>query len=79
MQSVIDYINIDSNNNFQIGKSSFNLKGEVVLNEISLSNKESDTIFFLETLKLIFFLGFRFKPNNSLNMKVLTYHLILQT
>ena len=29
-QNVIDYINIDSNNYLQIGKSSFNLKGEVV-------------------------------------------------
>ena len=54
-QSVIDYISIDSNNYLQIGKSSFNLKGEVVLNEISLSNKEFDTILFLETLRTNFF------------------------
>ena len=54
-QSVINYINIDSNNYLQIGNSSFNLKGEVVFNEISLSNKESDTILFLETLRTNFF------------------------
>ena len=44
-QSVIDYINIDSNNYLQIGNSSFNFKGEVVFNEISLSNKESCLLY----------------------------------
>ena len=66
-QSVIDYINIDSDNYLQIGSSSFNLKGEAVLNEISLSNKESDTIFFLETLRTNFFpLVSNLSSNNSL-------------
>ena len=69
-QSVIDYINIDSNNYLQIGNSSFNLKGEVVFNEISLSNKESDTILFLETLKTNFFpLVSDLSLNNSLNIE----------
>ena len=69
-QSVIDYINIDSNNYLQIGNSSFNLKGEVVFNEISLSNKESDTILFLETLKTNFFpLVSDLILNNSLNIE----------
>ena len=69
-QSVIDYINIDSNNYLQIGNSSFNLKGEVVFNEISLSNKESDTILFLETLKTNFFpLVSDLSLNNSLDIE----------
>ena len=69
-QSVIDYINIDSNNYLQIGNSSFNLKGEVVFNEISLSNKESDTILFLETLRTNFFpLVSDLSLNNSLNIE----------
>ena len=69
-QSVINYINIDSNNYLQIGNSSFNLKGEVVFNEISLSNKESDTILFLETLRTNFFpLVSDSSLNNSLNIE----------
>lgn len=69
-QSVINYINIDSNNYLQIGNSSFNLKGEVVFNEISLSNKESDTILFLETLRTNFFsLVSNLRLNNSLNIE----------
>ncbi len=69
-QSVINYINIDSNNYLQIGNSSFNLKGEVVFNEISLSNKESDTILFLETLRTNFFpLVSDLSLNNSLNIE----------
>jgi len=69
-QSVINYINIDSNNYLQIGNSSFNLKGEVVFNEISLSNKESDTILFLETLRTNFFpLLSDLSLNNSLNIE----------
>ena len=69
-QSVINYINIDSNNYLQIGNSSFNLKGEVVFNEISLSNKESDTILFLETLRTNFFpLISDLSLNNSLNIE----------
>ena len=42
-QSVIDYINIDSNNYLQIGKSSFNLKGEVVLNVLKKIMKFENT------------------------------------
>ena len=69
-QSVINYINIDSNNYLQIGNSSFNLKGEVVFNEILLSNKESDTILFLETLRTNFFpLVSDLSLNNSLNIE----------
>ena len=69
-QSVLNYINIDSNNYLQIGNSSFNLKGEVVFNEISLSNKESDTILFLETLRTNFFpLVSDLSLNNSLNIE----------
>ena len=69
-QSFINYINIDSNNYLQIGNSSFNLKGEVVFNEISLSNKESDTILFLETLRTNFFpLVSDLSLNNSLNIE----------
>ena len=69
-QSVVNYLNIDSNNYLQIGNSSFNLKGEVVFNEISLSNKESDTILFLETLKTNFFpLVSDLSFNNSLNIE----------
>ena len=77
-QSVIDYINIDSNNYLQIGKSSFNLKGEVVLNEISLSNKDSDTILFLETLRTNFFpLVSDLNLDNSLNIEGLDISLDL--
>ena len=77
-QSVIDYINIDSNNYLQIGNSSFNLKGEVVFNEISLSNKESDTILFLETLRTNFFpLVSDLSLNNSLNIEGLDVSLDL--
>ena len=69
-QSFINYINIDGNNNLQIGNSSFNIKGEVVLNEISLSNEESDTILFLETLRTNFFpLVSDLTLNNSLNIE----------
>ncbi len=69
-QSVINYINIDSNNYLQIGNSSFNLKGEVVFNEVSLSNKESDTILFLETLSTNFFpLVSDLSLNNSINIE----------
>ncbi len=77
-QSFIDYINIDSNNYLQIANSSFNLKGEVVFNEISLSNKESDTILFLETLKTNFFpLVSDLSMNNSLNIEGLDISLDL--
>ena len=77
-QSVVDYINIDSNNYLQIGNSSFNLKGEVVFNEISLSNKESDTILFLETLRTNFFpLVSDLSLNNSLNIEGLDVSLDL--
>ena len=37
--------------NFQIQNSKFNLRGELVLSDILLSNNNSDTIILLETLK----------------------------
>ena len=69
-QSFIDYININTDNYLQIEDSSFNYKGEVVFNKISLSNKESDTIFFIETLRTNFFpLISDLTLNNSLNIE----------
>ena len=53
-QSFIDYLNIGINNNLIIENSSFNINGEVVFNDIYLSSKDSDTLLYLEELKMSF-------------------------
>ena len=49
--SIISYVNNNTDNTLQIESSKFNLKGEFVISDILLSNKNSDTIVLLETLK----------------------------
>ena len=50
-KSIISYVNNNTDNTLQIESSKFNLKGEFVISDILLSNKNSDTIVLLETLK----------------------------
>jgi len=49
--SIVDYINTNTNNKIQIKSSNFNLKGELVFSDVLLSNDNADTILVLETLK----------------------------
>ena len=49
--SIVDYINTNTNNKIQIKSSNFNLKGELVFSDVLLSNDNADTILLLETLK----------------------------
>ena len=49
--SIVDYINKNTTSTIQIQNSKFNLKGELVVSDILLSNYNSDTILVLETLK----------------------------
>ena len=53
--SIISYVNTNSDNTLQIESSRFNLKGEFVISDILLSNKNTDTILILETLKTKYF------------------------
>ena len=49
--SIVDYVNKNTTSTIQIQNSKFNLKGELVVSDILLSNYNSDTILVLETLK----------------------------
>tara|TARA_B100001093_G_scaffold487942_1_gene524702 strand:- start:2122 stop:5640 length:3519 start_codon:yes stop_codon:yes gene_type:complete len=53
--SIISYVNTNSDNTLQIESSRFNLKGEFVISDLLLSNKNTDTILILETLKTKYF------------------------
>ena len=50
-KSIVGYVNANTDNTLQIQNSKFNLRGELVLSDILLSNNNSDTIILLETLK----------------------------
>ena len=49
--SIVDYVNTNTNSKIQIKSSNFNLKGELVFSDVLLSNDNADTILVLETLK----------------------------
>ena len=49
--SIVDYVNTNTNSKIQIKSSNFNLKGELVFSDVLLSNDNADTILLLETLK----------------------------
>tara|TARA_A100001015_G_scaffold110535_1_gene122690 strand:- start:2119 stop:5652 length:3534 start_codon:yes stop_codon:yes gene_type:complete len=49
--SIVDYVNTNTNSKIQIKSSNFNLKGELVFSDVLLSNDNADTILILETLK----------------------------
>ncbi|MBT3645770.1 MAG: hypothetical protein HN539_02315, partial [Cryomorphaceae bacterium] len=53
--SIISYVNTNTDNTLQIESSRFNLKGEFVISDILLSNNNADTILLLETLKTKYF------------------------
>ena len=53
--SIISYVNTNTDNTLQIESSKFNLKGEFVISDILLSNNNADTILLLETLKTKYF------------------------
>jgi len=49
--SIVDYVNTNTNSKIQIKSSNFNLKGELIFSDVLLSNDNADTILVLETLK----------------------------
>ena len=49
--SIVDYVNTNTNSKIQIKSSKFNLKGELVFSDVLLSNDNADTILVLETFK----------------------------
>ena len=48
--NIISYVNSNTDNNIEISDSRYNLKGELIISNVLLSNKNSDTIFNLESL-----------------------------
>ncbi len=50
-RTIISYVNTTTNNTLEIKNSKFNLRGELVISDLLLSNNDSDTILILETLK----------------------------
>ena len=48
--TIISYVNSNTDNNIEISDSRYNLKGELIISNVLLSNKNSDTIFNLESL-----------------------------
>ena len=49
-KNIISYVNSNTDNNIEISDSRYNLKGELIISNVLLSNKNSDTIFNLESL-----------------------------
>ncbi len=49
--SIVDYVNTNTNSKIQIKSSNINLKGELIFSDVLLSNDNADTILVLETLK----------------------------
>ena len=47
---IISYVNLNTDNTIQISDSKFNLKGDLVISGIILSDMNSDTIIKLESL-----------------------------
>ena len=48
--NIISYVNYNTDNNIEISDSRYNLKGELIISNVLLSDKNSDTIFNLESL-----------------------------
>ena len=48
--NIISYVNSNTDNNIEISDSRYNLKGELIISNVLLSDKNSDTIFNLESL-----------------------------
>ena len=48
--NIISYVNSNSDNTIKISDSRYNLKGELIISDVLLSNINSDTIFKLESL-----------------------------
>ena len=49
-ENIISYVNSNTDNTIEISDSRYNLKGELIISDILLSNINSDTIFKLESL-----------------------------
>jgi hypothetical protein len=49
-KNIISYVNLNTDNTIQISDSKFNLKGDLVISGITLSDVNSDTIIKLESL-----------------------------
>ena len=49
-KNIISYVNLNTDNTIQISDSKFNLKGDLVISGIILSDVNSDTIIKLESL-----------------------------
>ena len=47
--NIISYVNSNTDNNIEISDSKYNLKGELIISNVLLSDKNSDTIFNLES------------------------------
>ena len=49
-ENIISYVNSNTDNTIEISDSRYNLKGELIISNILLSNINSDTILKLESL-----------------------------
>ena len=49
-ENIISYVNSNTDNTIEISDSRYNLKGELIISDILLSDINSDTIFKLESL-----------------------------
>ena len=49
-ENIISYVNSNTDNTIEISDSWYNLKGELIISDILLSDINSDTIFKLESL-----------------------------
>ena len=49
-KNIISYVNSNTDNTIEISDSRYNLKGELIISDILLSDINSDTIFKLESL-----------------------------
>ena len=48
--NIVSYVNSNTENTIEISDSRYNLKGELIISDILLSDINSDTIFKLESL-----------------------------
>ncbi|MEK9755690.1 MAG: translocation/assembly module TamB domain-containing protein [Bacteroidota bacterium] len=74
-KAIIQQINLNDQSKLFVTDSYFNLKGEVVLNEVSLIDKNLDTIINLESLKVNYF---PFLTRRKLNNKLIIRGLSLE-
>ena len=67
--NIISYINLNTDNTIEISDSKFNLKGDLVISGIILSDVNSDTIIQLESLRTKYIpLISNYQYNSSLNI-----------